>query len=213
MTHRSIPTLIPIVIAATALIGCSDDPTGPGNGHDPDPYQWPDTADKLMENFERAYTEMDIDEYGNVLHADFEFIFIDHIETWTRAQDMASTANMFAGNPGQNPDGSYREGVQSIAVNTLIRQTPWEEMPGDDPDFPGHERALYQVIIVFTLEGGTNTITIDCDQQFYVTSGEAMDGGQPRTRYYLVGQRDLDSGGKSNEDMTWGSIKSLYSPE
>jgi len=70
MTKTRIPLLI-LALAAT-LSGCSgDDPVSP----DPIvvPYQWPDTADKLMENFERCYSTMNIEEYGIVLHEDFKF--------------------------------------------------------------------------------------------------------------------------------------------
>lgn len=198
-----------IALLATALSGCSgDDPVS----LDPIvvPYQWPDTADKLMENFERAYSTMNIEEYGIVLHEDFKFIFIDYAEVWYKAQDMASTTNMFSGSPGENPDGTYRDPVQSITVNTLIRQTEWEAVPGNDPDFPNTEKALYSVQIVFLLEGGENTITIDCDQLFFVTSEEEDDDGTPRTRYYLAGQQDLLGGGKFNEDATWSAVKMLF---
>jgi len=138
------------------------------------------------------------------------FIFIDYAEIWYKTQDMASTTNMFSGSPGENPDGSYRSPVQSIAFNTIIRQTPWETVPGNDPDFPDSEKALYQVQIVFTLDGGDNTITIESDQMFFVTSEEVDDGGTTRTRYYLVGQRDLTGGGKFNDDATWSQVKTLY---
>ncbi|MBU0742908.1 hypothetical protein KKA85_09130 [bacterium] len=158
------------------------------------PYQWPDTADKLMENFERAYSEMNINEYEIILHEDYKFIFIDNVEIWYRQQDITSTTNMFAGNPGQNPDNTFREGVQSIEINTLIRQTPWEDIPANDPDFPNSERALFLVNIKFILEGGLNTITVSSDQEFFVKSEEVDQGdGTTRTRYYLYGQRDLES--------------------
>ncbi|MBC8424658.1 hypothetical protein H8E07_11080, partial [bacterium] len=73
--------LIPIIILAAILGGCSgDDPVDPGPVVIP--YDWPETAEQLMANFERAYSEMNIDEYGIVLHEDFKFIFIDSMETW-----------------------------------------------------------------------------------------------------------------------------------
>jgi len=188
-----------ILTAGLALLvlaggGCifSPEPDPDPGGPPPDPYIWPDTPDKLMINFERSYAEMNATEYENVLHDDYKFIFIEYVEVWYRQQDIQSTTNKFEGNPGQNPDGSYRDPVQSISINTLIRQTPWEDVPANDPDFPSSKRALYQVQIVFTLEGGENTITVDSDQLFFVKSEEIDQGdGTTRTRFYLYGQRDL----------------------
>lgn len=177
-----------------------------------DDFTGPETPDELMSDFYAAYTSMDIDAYDAVLDESFKCIFIDFLSVWDWAEDMYSTGTMFAGEPGQNPDGSYREGIQSIAIHTLIRQTPWAPIPQNDPDFPGCEQALYQVMIVFTHINGYNTMTVNSDQVFYVTAEEIPQGdGRTRPRYSLAGQRDLLGGGKANEDLTWGSIKSIYS--
>ncbi|MBC8425750.1 hypothetical protein H8E07_16670 [bacterium] len=205
-----------VCLAAMAMCGCSsDDPTGSDPGPIVIPYIWPGDSEQLMANFHRAYSELNITEYEKILHEDFKFIFINAVDTWYRQQDIQSTLNMFAGNPGVNPDDSYRDPVQSIAINTLIRQTPWEDVPANDPDFPNSERALFQVQIVFTLEGGENTITVQSDHFFFIKSEEVdSGGGTTRSRYFLYGQRDLlGSGGKGNEDQTWGSVKRLYYPE
>ena len=211
--RQRVGSLLATVLIAVTLIlaGCSgDDPATPPT---PEAYPWPESADALMSNFERAYSEMSIDEYRLALHEDFKFIFIESVYIWDRDDDLQSTQNMFAGNDGQNPDGSLRDGVQSIAVNTLIRQTHWLEIPGNDPDFPNTLRALYQVSIVFTLNGGENTITIHCDQEFFIKAEDVEEkDGTLRTRYFLIGQRDMASGAwsKTNADMHWGSVKSLY---
>jgi len=171
----------------------------------------PATPDEVMVDFERAYTQMDIDAYDSVLDEGFIFAFIDYDRIWYKAEDMNSTGNMFSGEPGTNPDWSYREGVQSISFYTLIRQTPWETVPPEDPYYPDTERALYQVLIVFTLIGGENTMTVSCDQIFYVKAEEILQGdGSTRPLYSLAGQLDLPGHGKANEDMTWGHVKSLY---
>ncbi len=118
---------------------------------------------------------------------------------------------MFAGNLGENEHGEFTDGVQSISIHTMIRQTTWEELPPDDPDFPGTEQALFQVLIVFYLQGGENTITINSNQIFFVKAEEIDQGdGTTRTRYFLAGQRDMSMGGKANEGRTWGHVKSLY---
>ncbi|MBC8423170.1 hypothetical protein H8E07_03515, partial [bacterium] len=118
-----------LALLVLAAGGCIFSPeSDPDPGGPPAPaWIWPGDAEQLMENFERAYSEMNIIEYEKILHEDYKFIFIDALETWYRQQDIQSTTNMFAGNPGVNPDESYRDPVQSIAINTLIRQTPWED--------------------------------------------------------------------------------------
>ena len=209
---RPAPLLLFVAwLVIPAMIGCSsDDPVSPGPPLIP--YIWPETADELMVNFERAYTEMHAVEYENALHEDFKFIFIDSAEVWYRQTDLTSTANMFAGNPGTNPDDTYRAPIQSIAINTLIRQTPWTAVPSDDPDFPDTEKALYQVQIIFVHEGGENTMTVQSDHLFFVMPEEIDQGdGSTRTRYFLAGQRDLaGGGGKGGKSRTWGAVKAIY---
>jgi len=165
-----------------------------------------------MTDFERAYAEMDIDAYENVLHEDYKFVFIDHAVVWQRHQDIQSTSNMFGGQPGHNPDGSYRPPVQSIAIDTLIRQTPWEDVPADDPDFPDSEKALYQTRLVLTLEGGEHTLTVQSDQYFFVKPEQVDPGdGTTETRYFLYGHMDLlGGGGKAFAELTWGDIKVMF---
>ncbi len=201
-----------LALALWGAPGCSnEDPFVP----DPvdESYPWPETADALMENLARAYEEMDTEEYEAVLHADFAFVFIDYAEVWPRATDITAMESMFVGEPGENPDGSYRTPVQSIAVNRLNRETPWEAVPGDHAYFPGAMTATCEARLVFTLAGGENTITIHSDQEFFVRSEDVEPGaGGKRTRYYLVGQLDVDHSPKSNESMTWGDVKELHDP-
>ena len=173
---------------------------------DPGPVPgWPETPDEFMTNFEQAYGDMDIDGYENALGEDFKFIFTNN-DIWERVDDVASTTNMFAGGTGTNGMA-----VASIVIQTMVRVDAWTVMPSNHPYFPDSERADYQVRIVFRLEGGTNTITIDCDQLFYAAPAEVeLEGGVTATRYQLVGQQDIASAGLKNEDASWGSVKALY---
>lgn len=176
----------------------SEDDPGPIPG-------WPETPDELMADFEQAYDEMDIDGYAHALGEDFLFIFTNN-DIWLRADDVASTTNMFAGGTGTNGMA-----VVSIVIQTMVRQEAWTAVASDHPYFPDSERALYQVCIIFRLEGGTNTITVNCDQLFYAAPEEVeLEGGVTTTCYRLVGQQDMASWGWKNEDMSWGSIKALY---
>ncbi len=171
----------------------------PQNDDDPPPppdseIVWPDTPEKLMENFKIAYSGMEIDDYRDILHADYKFVFANGLGTWERDDDLRSTENMFAGNPGEDPDtGAIKPGVQSISVNSLILIDDWVHESPTHPNFPDSERALYDVMIVFTLEGGENTITVDSRQLFYVKSEEIdMEDGTTKTKFFLFGQEDFD---------------------
>ncbi len=193
------------LVTAIALIaltgGCfnSNDPVD--TDPPPDAYPFPDTAEQLMTNFKDAYGGMNIDEYDNVLHEDFLFVFADGSPVaptngvYTREEDLQSTTRMFNGDQGQDEEGVVKPGVRDIEFTQLERQTDWEEVPGDDLHFAGARRALFDVRVVFYLNTeSTNTITIDCQQLFYVTSvAEEQAGGGTRQHFYLIGQHDLDS--------------------
>ncbi len=199
-----------LILVSIGLVGCSDDdPIIPDTG-DTTLYIWPDTPDKLMINFELAYSEMNITEYENCLHPDFQFKFTNN-DIWERADDVNSTTNMFAGNSGEDSQGSPRMGVKSIEISQFTQELDWDTTLPNHPVFPSSEKALYKVTIRFFLENDYNTITISSQQLFYVMPEEVDKGnGTTQTRFFLYGQQDLEGEGKGNEDMTWGGVKALY---
>ncbi len=205
------PYVIMIVVGLSGLLGgcTSDDPSDPVN----DPvvqYIWPNTADKLMVNFELAYANMDIDEYENCLHPDFRFVFTNG-DIWERADDMTSTTNMFAGNLGHDSEGNPRSGVQSIEFIEMTQQLIWDTTRPDHPHFPVSDQALYKVKITFYLDGGMNTITVSSQQLFYAVALEVNQGlGTTRTRYFLCGQQDIESRKSGIETKSWGEIKTFF---
>ncbi|MDO9693969.1 MAG: hypothetical protein Q7W56_04510 [Candidatus Latescibacteria bacterium] len=195
------PFCLSASIALLVLIGgCfhSNDPVDPDP--QPDAYPFADTVEQLMTNFKNAYDEMDIDEYDNALHEEFHFVFADGSYVappsgfFTREQDLESTTNMFAGEQGADPDGLPKPGVRDIVFTELTRLSEWEEAEINDALFAGSMRALFDVRVVFYLDtDSVNTITIDCQQLFYVKSEtEEAEGGGTRQRFFLFGQQDLD---------------------
>ncbi|MBU0740724.1 hypothetical protein KKG45_09390 [bacterium] len=215
MTRRR-PTVSFFVFAATlglALAGCSSDEiTDPGSSG-PIP---PATPDGLMRDFELAYTRMDLAGYTALLHDGFDFKFLDSRRDavqWSRDLEISSSGNMFDGNPGELFDGLIScSGVDSISIGELIRVTPWEQTGPDDPDYPGTEQALYQVSIVFHVDGGENIFTIGTGQVFYVKAEQvARHDGASVTGYFLHGQRDMRPA-KGIVDLYWGDIKMMFLP-
>ena len=174
----------------------------PDEGDNPTPpvttYPFADTPEKLMTNFKNAYGTMNVDEYRNVLHMQYKFLFaegsdVEPTGVYTREQDLQSTTRMFNGEQGQDPDGLPKPGVRDISFEELTMLLPWEDVPETDINFPGAIRALYDVKVVFYLDtDGLNTITVDSQQLFYLKSiSEEQDDGSTRTHFYMIGQEDL----------------------
>ncbi len=189
---RLLSVVGPLVLAL-ALGGCifsPQDDNGPGDTPEPQ-YKWPATREDLMDNFEQAYSEMNITEYEKILHDDYKFIFTD-TEIWERQQDITSTTNMFNGNQGYDEHGQVVLGVQSISVNTFHQIGTWQTQDPTHPYFPNTDLGLFDVQIVFYLEGGEHTITVTSEQNFYVIEEDVeQDDGTTRSRYFMLGQRDL----------------------
>ncbi len=201
---------IVIALGLSLFLGCSDENPGEPDPGDSPVYIWNDTADKLMTWFKLAYTNMDIEGYENCLHPDFRFVFINN-DSWDHADDVASTENMFAGNPGEDPVGAPRPGVQSIEIIEMTQMLPWETTLSDSPDFPNTQKALYDVNIVFYLDGGEDTITVTSQQFFFTVAVDVDQGdGTTRTRFYLYGQQDIAGEEKVNPSASWGEVKALY---
>ncbi|MBK7702151.1 MAG: hypothetical protein IPI34_04270 [bacterium] len=222
LTWGAVPGFVgPAPASATLVLAAAGTVTFSGTYTDL--YPFTDTPSQLMANFRRAYEAMDIDEYRDTLHESFVFVFVDGSPVapqngvYTREEDLVSTTRMFSGEPGQDFDGEPRPGVLGIEIEKFDRLTDWMDVPLDDPDFPGSCLAVFDVRIVLFLDTPSyNMITIDSLQYFHVVSAAAEQrDGRAGLRYYLVGQRDVEIADPapqflSNEDMSWGGVKSLY---
>ncbi len=185
-----------VVLAGGCIFSPDDDVTNPPV---PPSYPFPDSEVVLMENFKTAYDNMNIEEYRNVLHADFKFVFIDGTPVtptsgyYTREEDLQSTTRMFNHEQGMNNDGEIRAGVRDVDFRYLEKLLDWEDV--QDPEFPGAKSALFEVQIVLYLDDEFNsTITVESQQIFYSKSElEVQEDSSTRQRFYLVGQKDLDT--------------------
>ena len=218
LSMLSLAALAFLVVGAGGCIFSPDsDDGGPGTGPGPDPYPFAGTEDQLMANFKTAYDEMDRNVYvDDVLYDEFHFVFTEGSPYapaggWDRGAEVESVTSMFAGNAGWDEvAGVSKAGVQDISFSQLLRLNDWEDVPLNDPVFPGARKALYDVEIVFYLDTGSNTITVAGQQLFYVMSEQVEVDGVMKTRWRLFGQTDLSADGKANEAMTWSIVKVLY---
>jgi hypothetical protein len=216
-TNRHLSRLVWAVLAVLLLAGCSDDdPTTP----DPGAYPFADTEDRALVNFKTAYESLDTDAYVDVvLDDEYGFVFADNspytpAAGWDRGAEVESVTSMFAGNAGYDTVlDTAKPGVQDIDFRTLRRLNAWEDVPLSDPEFPGARKALFEVEIVFILDGGTNTYTMAGQQLFYVMGAEETVGGVARTRWRVCGQKDLTASSKAGEPMSWGTLKTIYHPD
>jgi len=184
------PVLFSVLFIMLAASGClfSPDEGGEDTGGDQPTIQWPDTANKLVENFSIVYSDRNLDEYRKVLSEDYRFIAQDG-EEYNYDREISVADKMF--NEVQGQDGIAFSDIQ---VEYLQPQGTWQPTPDDDPYFGGSSGSLYRpydVFISFKVAGVALTYEVKGLVVFYVTSRE-VDG---RERYELLGQQDSTQGG------------------
>ena len=175
-----------VVFAAPGCIFSPDDSHDGGGGGGPD-YPAPLTPLVMMDNFNTAYSEMDIAGYRGLLDDRFLFFFNSGGEFWTKEEDLISMDNLFSGEARTNSDGIATKAISEIAVDLLLIREAWEPISASHPhfgDIAGVQKSLYQVRFVLYHSGGT--ITVESNQTFYAVP-KTVDGV---TKWYLIGQQD-----------------------
>ncbi|MBA4389301.1 MAG: hypothetical protein C0404_15120 [Verrucomicrobia bacterium] len=165
-------------------------------------YPFPDTAEQLMANVRAAYEDMDIVEYAFTLHEDFVFLFSTECliapvgGSYTREEDLLHTGRLLGGETGYDQvNDRVLPAVKDIEFLEFENLTGWSEVAPEEPGFPGGMKAMYGVSAFMTLDtSDANSYGIDALQLFYVKQvAVTVPGGESRLRYYLVGQKDLES--------------------
>ena len=188
------PLLFSVLVIMFATTGCLFSPDSSDDGDPPpvDPHVFPDTADKLVRNFERYYGERNLERYREVLSEDYRFINQDNSEyNYDRELEIADQMfNEVAGDGGI----AFTE----INVEFLNPLGPWEPTPGNDPYFGGAEGSLKRdcdVSIRFKVAGEDLWFVVGGLVKFYVTTRDVEVDGATRTKYELLGQHDQTEGG------------------
>jgi hypothetical protein len=202
-----------IAVAMTLLAGCGDDDPSKPNSQQP-AWQPPLDGDTLMDQFKRAYSEMDIEDYERILSADFEFIFqqsdVEHLgllsDRLTRAQEVRCSTNMFSGH-----GGTENHPISAIAIDILAPETAWQEVL-EDVYFPGTTMRVYRIIV--RVERPTSvTIEVQGLVEFYATYKDTtLANGDDVEFWQLRGviDRTMGTGWKDAGSGTWGALKNLY---
>jgi hypothetical protein len=177
----------------------------------PAPTPFPDSADKLVENFVDGYTEREIDYYRSALHPDFKFILNppDGGETYYDYDtDVTIAATMFSGEQGPGDDARPISAIQMVAYPLGV----WEDVPENEPEFGGHGavKRTYAVDIAMT-RPGYNTFLVQGEVLFYAVRRDSLHDGELRDYWELLGQWDFTAqGGKATENASWSEVKALY---
>ena len=201
--RRSLNLLLVLAFLIALVGGCFDSEDSP---IDPDPavstYPFPDTAEQLMANVRAAYENMDITEYAFTLHEDFVFLFSTECliapdgGVYTREEDLLHTGRLLSGETGYDQvHDRVLPAVRDIEFLQFENLTDWSEVAPEEPGFPGGMKAMYAVSAFMTLDtADDNSYGIDALQVYYVKQeAGTVPGGETRLRYYLVGQKDLES--------------------
>ena len=183
-----------LVVLALAAPGCI---FSPDNGEDPPPtvnedFVFASTVQKLMKNFELAYSQMNATEYRDMLDLRFQFYYLDGTEHDYNTE-VRIIENMFSGNPPTNPNpDSTNNGIRSVNVVTMDEVEAWRPISASHPDFGGIPQAMrgyYNVQLVFHHDAGT--ITVTSQQFFYAVPVSVIVDGQSKTEWKLLGQEDI----------------------
>ena len=208
------------LLAAALLFvgGCSDDsedPVPPELEQEPLVIASPDS---LMSRFETIYTDMQIYDFTDLLHPDFEMsLLAEVLENWEwpvdftfDRDDMISIhVNMFGGLPGVDQQGNEVHPVDSIEIPLLDPQAAWTAVTSEDGYFGQTENAksaTYQVLIQFYNADISHKYEVQQEVVFYVAD---ISGDEETENYRLLGLRGLPLYNKTDE-ASWGQVLSLY---
>jgi hypothetical protein len=214
----ALPALV-LLAALLCLTGCGSDAGGGGLIVPESPLPFPDTPDKLMENFLTAYESMSFTEFTRM--TDPAFVTILQQSTTTRFPTVGTTLDileekriherMFSRQSVVDPLGTTVVGIQAIEFRTFARQSVWAtSLPGDA--ISNTTNALYDVDILLDRGPTVSLLKVQGTIRFYVSPRDSVVGGVPRPYYRMVGQVDLTEPGidKASQVTAWGTVKALF---
>ncbi|MFH1843527.1 MAG: hypothetical protein ABIF77_10015 [bacterium] len=171
------------------------------------PYVFPDTPEKLMENFVQAYGDRDLEAYSELLHEDFTFVFqpadVEKLQlegdSYTKEDELAVAANMFSGEPVKKADGRILPAIDRIEFLNFEPLGGWEPSP-DQASFPGTLRCPYRVSLAIR-RVGASSLEIEGVSIFHVVSRDVRDDEKRSYAYYqLAGWIDCTQGSEVETD-------------
>jgi len=181
---------------------------------------YPSNPDILVQNLERVYSQMLIDDFREMLHQNYKTILSPStLEEWEqggnplpedffdRDGELQIHANMFSGHTGLDANGVTVPGIDSIRVDYIQKVGSWEPIPDSDENFAGEGGywAHFNVLIYFN-NPNQHRFEVRQDVVFYVVPVDDDD----RTKWLLLGQSSQGPPAKATESCTFDGLKSLY---
>jgi len=223
--HHAVQALV-LVVALIGLVGCGDVDEG-GDillVPEPQPFLFPDTPDKLMQNFRTTYETMNFTEFNRM--TDPAFFTILKESTYAAFPDVGPTLDvqeeiriherMFSMQDVTDPLGRLVNGIHAIEFQTFQRQGDWS-LSGAGDQIPNAEYAVYDVVLVFDRGRLYSGLLVRGAIKFYVSHRDTVINGVNRPYYRMRGQLDLTwdqkigaAGDKGTESNAWGSVKALF---
>ncbi len=197
--------IVALLTAVVAVLGGCSDSSGPSTSG----YLEPTSPENVLLNLERAYGEMDLDEYLDCLSSDFKFHFTeedqqgpDPMPPWFyRSDEQQVHENMFGD----------EWGVESISLSFEVAST--ETIPGGDVRMLTGDVVIMQADVELRVElYGDLTYLATNPQEFYfrtVLGSDARDGRAHWEMFEWHDLEDWENGGRV-EETSWGSIKHLF---
>lgn len=178
---------------------------------------FPDTPDKLMQNFQAMYTSMNVAALAPMLHPQYAMIlqqstylqFPSLGTTLDVAEEQRIHERMFTGQDLTDPDGYLIPGVEEISFWTFERQGAWTTSPPTDM-IPDTLYGLFDVVIIVDRGSGYTYLKAQGALKVYVAAADTVVGGQTLPYHRMRGLVDLTTDNKSEESITWGLIKGLF---
>lgn len=181
---------------------------------------FPDTPDKLMQNFQAMYASMNPAALAPLLHS--QYVMILQANTYNQFPSLGTTLDpveeqrihtrMFSGQDVTDPEGYLIPAVEQITFQTFRRQNAWALSPPADqiPDTP---MALYEVVILFGRGPGHTILKVQGTLKAYAAAVDTVVGGATQTCYRMRGLVDLTGdlkGATSEESHSLGLVKGLF---
>lgn len=178
---------------------------------------FPDTPDKLMENFLTMYETMNPAALAPLLHPQYVMILQESTymqfpsvgTTLDPAEEQRIHERMFGGTNVTDPDGALVPAIEDITFPYFARSGAWgTSLPSDQiPDTP---YALYEVEIWMDRGVGHTILKTTGYLKAYVAAVDTVVAGETRSCYRLRGLVDLTLDNKASESFSWGSSKALF---